>query len=48
VAPPGIPGLVANTVAEAEEACKDLAPERDGGSTKDQAAALERALAYSQ
>jgi hypothetical protein len=37
-----------NTVAEAEEACKDLAPEGDGGSTKDQAAALERALAYSQ
>src|SRR4029450_12538109 len=37
-----------NTVAEAEEACKDLSPEGDGGSTKDQAAALERALAYSQ
>jgi hypothetical protein len=37
-----------STVAEAEEACKDLSPEGDGGSTKDQAAALERALAYSQ
>jgi hypothetical protein len=37
-----------NTVAEAEEACKDLSPEGDGGSTKDQAAAQERALAYSQ